>query len=71
MVIGNGTLWYFIHDYNAQQSKGLSRHHYYRIIPNHKREATDRASSIESLPTREAMTDLVISERRFLTKSLN
>ncbi|WP_288023542.1 hypothetical protein [Microcystis sp. LE19-10.1B] len=22
---------YFIHDYNAQQSKGLSRHHYYRI----------------------------------------
>ncbi|MFM6521753.1 MAG: hypothetical protein ACKPH4_31330 [Microcystis panniformis] len=26
-----GTLWYFIHDYNAQQSKGLSRHHYYRI----------------------------------------
>ncbi|MDJ0542097.1 MAG: hypothetical protein PX481_26180, partial [Microcystis sp. M53603_WE2] len=24
-------LWYFIHDYNAQQSKGLSRHHYYRI----------------------------------------
>ncbi|MCA6533902.1 MAG: SIR2 family protein, partial [Pseudanabaena sp. M135S2SP2A07QC] len=41
------------------------------IIPNHKREATDRASSIESLPTREAMTDLVISERRFLTKSLN
>ena len=41
------------------------------VIPNHKREATDRASSIESLPTREAMTDLVISERRFLTKSLN
>jgi NTP pyrophosphatase (non-canonical NTP hydrolase) len=41
------------------------------FIPNHKREATDRASSIESLPTREAMTDLVISERRFLTKSLN
>ena len=41
------------------------------LIPNHKREATDRASSIESLPTREAMTDLVISERRFLTKSLN
>jgi hypothetical protein len=29
-----------------------------RLIPNHKREATDRASSIESLPTREAMTDL-------------
>jgi len=26
-----GTLWYFIHDYNAQQGKGLSRHHYYRI----------------------------------------
>ncbi|ROI07504.1 hypothetical protein ACLB6K_07880 [Microcystis aeruginosa FACHB-524] len=21
----------FIHDYNAQQSKGLSHHHYYRI----------------------------------------
>jgi hypothetical protein len=34
LVIGEsrwGTLWYFIHDYNAQQSKGLSRHHYYRI----------------------------------------
>jgi hypothetical protein len=31
-----GTLWYFIHDYNAQQSKGLSLHHYYRIttLPN-------------------------------------
>ncbi|MFM6899338.1 MAG: hypothetical protein ACKPKF_19370, partial [Microcystis panniformis] len=26
-----GAVWYFIHDYNAQQSKGLSRHHYYRI----------------------------------------
>ncbi|MFN9838880.1 MAG: hypothetical protein ACK56L_22715, partial [Pseudanabaena sp.] len=38
------------------------------VIPNHKREATDRASSMESLPTREAITDLVISERRFLTK---
>ncbi|MFY7932951.1 MAG: hypothetical protein ACOVO7_10055, partial [Microcystis aeruginosa] len=24
-------LWYFIHDYNAQQSKGLSTYHYYRI----------------------------------------
>ena len=35
------------------------------LIPNHKREATDKASSMESLPTREAMTDLVISERRF------
>lgn len=41
------------------------------LIPNHKREATDRASSMESLPTREAITDLVISERRFLTKSRN
>jgi hypothetical protein len=41
------------------------------FIPNHKREATDRASSMESLPTREAITDLVISERRFLTKSRN
>jgi hypothetical protein len=26
-----GAVWYFIHDYNAQQSKGLSRYHYYRI----------------------------------------
>ena len=26
-----GAVWYFIHDYNAQQSKGLSLHHYYRI----------------------------------------
>ena len=26
-----GTFWYFIHDYNAQQSQRLSRHHYYRI----------------------------------------
>jgi hypothetical protein len=26
-----GAVWYFIHDYNAQQSKGLSHHHYYRI----------------------------------------
>ena len=26
-----GAVCYFIHDYNAQQSKGLSRHHYYRI----------------------------------------
>jgi hypothetical protein len=29
-----GAVWYFIHDYNAQQSKGLSRHHYYRITTN-------------------------------------
>jgi hypothetical protein len=28
-----GAIWYFIHDYNLQCpiSKGLSRHHYYRI----------------------------------------
>ncbi|ELP54375.1 putative transposase [Microcystis aeruginosa TAIHU98] len=31
-----GTLWYFIHDYNAQQSKGLSHHHYYRITTNNQ-----------------------------------
>jgi len=41
------------------------------LIPNHKREATDRASRKEAKPTIEAMTDLVISERRFLTKSRN
>ena len=29
-----GAVWYFIHDYNAQQSKGLSRYHYYRITTN-------------------------------------
>ena len=34
------------------------------FIPNHKRAATDRASRIEAQPTREAKTDLVISERR-------
>ena len=38
------SLWYFIHDYNAQQGKALSIHHYYRtttrnfcqvkIVPN-------------------------------------
>jgi hypothetical protein len=43
----------------------------FAVIPNHKREATDRASSMESLPTREAITDLDNSERRFLTKSRN
>ncbi|AKV66045.1 hypothetical protein VL20_844 [Microcystis panniformis FACHB-1757] len=37
-------LWYFIHDYNAQQSKGLSRHHYYRIT-------TDSTSSLEFFPS--------------------
>jgi len=39
------------------------------LIPNHKSKATDRASRMEAQPTIEAMTDLVISERRFLTKS--
>jgi hypothetical protein len=53
-----------------QQDNGKSKEHW-SVIPNHKREATDRASSMESLPTREAITDLVISERRFLTKSRN
>ena len=41
------------------------------IIPNHKSAATDRASRMEAQPTIEARTDLVISERRFLTKSRN
>jgi len=27
-----GAAWYFIHDYNAQQGKALSLHHYYRTI---------------------------------------
>ena len=34
-----GAVWYFIHDYNAQQSKGLSRHHYYRITTISEKKA--------------------------------
>jgi IS1 family transposase len=35
-----GAVWYFIHDYNAQQSKGLSRHHYYLITTQNSNQKT-------------------------------
>ncbi|WP_306342230.1 transposase [Microcystis aeruginosa] len=38
-----------MHDYNAQQSKGLSRHHYYRITTSLNQFYNQRRAKLQSL----------------------
>ncbi|MBD2623004.1 PEP-CTERM sorting domain-containing protein [Microcystis flos-aquae FACHB-1344] len=44
-----------MHDYNAQQSKGLSRHHYYRITTD-----ADTNETINSIGIRGGLGDFLI-----------
>jgi hypothetical protein len=67
-----GAVWYFIHDYNAQQSKGLSRYHYYRITTEiiSLLAKSEKYPSDRYLPANEPLLrpvrEIILGKRRFL-----